>query len=248
MPEILDVTAESVDKSGFFCRMSKMKTQGNQRKLAWIKDRFAEGLRLKMYKKPERGFIEYLPIEHAWRTVRGSELLFIHCLWIVGKSRGKGLASLLLEECLKDAQESGFKGVAVMSSEQVWMAGANIYAKHDFEQVDTAGPAFGLWLKRFADVPAPSFMPDTAARAAEYPEGVTVFRSDQCPYIEDATNDVQTVCNDRNIPFRTVELQNAQDVRRKSPTPYGTFAILKDGEILSYHYLTQREFLQRLGE
>lgn len=42
-----------------------------------------------MLELPERGFIEYLPGEHAWRAVHADGYLFIHCLWVVGKSKGK---------------------------------------------------------------------------------------------------------------------------------------------------------------
>jgi hypothetical protein len=106
-PKIIEVNAENVEKTGFFCFMSKRKSEGFQRKLRGLKDRFAEGMRIKMFELPERGFIEYLPGEYAWRAVNASGYMFIHCLWVVGKSRGKGLAGILLDECIKDAQAWG---------------------------------------------------------------------------------------------------------------------------------------------
>ena len=59
--EIIDVQARNVKETGFFCYMSKRKTEGWRRKLLWLKARFAEGLKIKMLKLPERGFIEYIP-------------------------------------------------------------------------------------------------------------------------------------------------------------------------------------------
>jgi len=94
-PEMIDVGVENIDRTGFFCFMSKKKSEGYQRKLAWLKDRFAEGMRIKMLALPERGFIEYIPGEHAWRAVHADGYLLVHCLWVVGKSRGKGLATAL---------------------------------------------------------------------------------------------------------------------------------------------------------
>ncbi|UCE07082.1 MAG: GNAT family N-acetyltransferase, partial [bacterium] len=72
MPEernfkIIDVNSDNVEQTGFFCYMSKRKTEGFQRKLNWLKARFAEGMRIKMFDLPERGFIEYIPGEYAWR-------------------------------------------------------------------------------------------------------------------------------------------------------------------------------------
>ena len=110
---IIDVTPENVDKTGFFCLMSRRKCDGYQRKLKWLKARFDEGLRIKMLdpSKGGRGFIEYIPGDYAWRPVEASDYLFIHCLWIVGQSKGKGHAKLLLDECLADAERCGAKGV-----------------------------------------------------------------------------------------------------------------------------------------
>ena len=45
---IIDVTPENVDETGFFCLMSRRKSDGYQRKLKWLHQRFEEGLRIKM--------------------------------------------------------------------------------------------------------------------------------------------------------------------------------------------------------
>lgn len=110
--EIIDVNSENVDKTGLFCFMSKKRSPGYALKLAWLRDRFSEGLRLKMLKLPERGFIEYIPGEYAWRAVNAAGYMFIHCLWVVGKSKGKGYSRKLLELCEQDAHESSMNGVA----------------------------------------------------------------------------------------------------------------------------------------
>ena len=142
-PEMIDVGADNVDKTGFFCFMSKKKSEGYQRKLAWLKDRFAEGMRIKMLALPERGFIEYIPGERAWRAVHADGYLLIHCLWVVGKSKGRGFAAALLEECVADARRHKLKGVAAVTSEKVWMVGRGVFEKHGFECVDTASPGNG---------------------------------------------------------------------------------------------------------
>jgi hypothetical protein len=59
-PEIVNVDRSNVEETGFFCYMSKRKSEGYLRKLAWVKARFDEGMRLKMLKLPERGFSEYI--------------------------------------------------------------------------------------------------------------------------------------------------------------------------------------------
>ena len=113
----------------FFCYMIKRKTDGFQRKLNWLKARFAEGMRIKMLELPERGFIEYIPGEYAWRAINARGYMVIHCLWVVGKSRGKGYAGVLLNQCIEDARQSGMKGVAMVTSERIWLVGKKIVAQ-----------------------------------------------------------------------------------------------------------------------
>ena len=91
--ELITVNADNLDKQGFFCYMSKRKTPGYRQKHDWMAARLAEGLKLHMVHEIDGrtvGFIEYIPGEFAWRAVRAPGYLVIHCLWVVGKGKGKG--------------------------------------------------------------------------------------------------------------------------------------------------------------
>ena len=63
--QIIEVNEQNVEKTGFFCLMSRKKAAGYEKKLEWLKVRFAEGMRIKMLDLSEggRGFIEYIPGE-----------------------------------------------------------------------------------------------------------------------------------------------------------------------------------------
>ena len=69
---------------------SKPSAYGYQQKQQWLKDRFMEGLKLKIIQEDHRpkGFIEYTPSEYSWRAVEADNYIMIHCLWIVGKDKG----------------------------------------------------------------------------------------------------------------------------------------------------------------
>jgi len=246
-PEILEVTAENVEKTGFFCYMSKKKSEGYQRKLKWLKRRFAEGLRIKMLALPERGFIEYIPAERAWRAVHADGYLLIHCLWVVGKSKGRGFATALLDECVADAKRHKMKGVATVTSEKVWMAGRRVFEKHGFECVDTALPAFTLLVKRFADHPLPCFAGKWEEKARALGKGLTIVRSDQCPYIVDATSTAMAAAEKAGVRSRVVQLESRDDVLRFSPSPYGVFGLVLDGRLLSYYYQLEKDLLPLLS-
>ncbi|MCL4708110.1 GNAT family N-acetyltransferase [bacterium] len=244
--KLIDVTADNVAATGFFCYMSKPKAEGYQRKLNWLRARFAEGMRIKMYELPQRGFIEYIPGEYAWRTVEAKGYMFIHCLWVVGKSKGQGLGARLLTSCIKDARESGMHGVAMLTSEGNWLAGRELLLQHGFRSVAQAPPAFDLMVMPFEGGPPPALLNNWEKKAEQFAHGLTVFRSDQCPYVDDAVKTVLNSAQRLGIKNRIVELKTCEEVRNLSPSPYGVFSIVYNGELLSYHYLLEKELLQRL--
>ena len=69
---------------------------GYQNKVKWMKERFKEGLKYKVLyvkegnKETSRGMIEYIPGEYNWRGIQANGWMVIHCIWVVGKAKGKG--------------------------------------------------------------------------------------------------------------------------------------------------------------
>ena len=244
---IITVGAENVDQTGFFCYMSKPKSEGYKNKLNWLKDRFAEGMRIKMFELPNRGFIEYIPGEYAWRAVNAEGYMFIHCLWIVGKSKKKGLAGHLLNECIREVKDAGMNGVAMVTSEHVWLMGKKLLLKHGFESAEEQKP-FNIMVKKFKDVPAPSFCGNFEQKANKFSEGFTVIYSDQCPYIPDSISVIQEFAAERGMKSKVVKLESCEDVREITPSPYGLFSVVYNGKLLAYHYLLPKDLVKIFGE
>jgi GNAT superfamily N-acetyltransferase len=244
---IVEVNKENVSEKGFFCYMSKRKSEGYRRKLRWLNDRFDEGMKIKMLDLEQggRGFIEYIPGEFAWRAVNARGYMFIHCVWVVGKSKGKGYATLLLNECAKDAEKFGMKGVAAVTSEGNWLVGKKFFLKHGFESVDRY-PPFELMVKKISASPSPSFSGDFEERLRGYGKGLTIIRSDQCPYVDAAVKVALDAAKEFGIKANVVELKSSEDVRRLSPSPYGVFSIVYDGRLISYHNLAKKELIKNL--
>lgn len=243
---LIDVNEGSVCDTGFFCYMSKRKSQGYRRKLDWLRLRFAEGMKIKMLGQGQRGFIEYIPGEYAWRPVNADGFMMIHCLWVVGKSKGKKFGSLLVGACLKDAKKLGMKGVAAVTSEGNWLIGKNILKNHGFESVDQAPPSFELMVKPFGKGVLPSFTDHWDKKAMQHGRGLTIIRSDQCPYLDDATQIALETAKELGFRGRVVELKDSMQVRAKSPSAYGVFSLVYNGKLLSYHYLTKKELIRKL--
>ena len=243
--EMITVNADNLDQQGFFCYMSKRKAPGYRQKRDWLAARLAEGLKLHMIHEiggRTVGFIEYIPGEYAWRAVHALGYLLIHCLWVVGKGKGKGYGAHLIRTCLDDARAQGKHGVVTVATDRVWMAKKEIFIKHGFVEVDQAPPSFHLLAYRFDAAPLPAFPTDWEARQARFGAGLTVIRTPQCPYIEDATNMALAFATENGIPSRVVTFQSAQELQANSPSPYGVFGIVLDGKLLAYHYLQRKDF------
>lgn len=246
--EIITVDAANVDQQGFFCYMSKRKAPGYAQKRAWLAARFAEGLTLHMVHEiggRTVGFIEYIPGEFAWRTVHAPGYLVIHCLWVVGKGKGKGYGARLIQLCLEAARAQGTHGVVMVASDGVWLAKRDIFVQHGFAEVAQAPPSFRLLVQRFDDAPLPTFPTDWEARQARFGAGLTVVRTPQCPYIEDATTTALAFAAEKGMPAQVVTFQSAQELQANAPSPYGVFSIVLDGRLLAYHYLLRKDFDKR---
>ena len=239
---IIDVNKENVSTTGFFCYMSKRKSEGYRRKLRWLQERFDEGLRLKMLdlRMGGRGFIEYIPGESAWRAINAEGYMVVHCIWVAGQSRGKGYATLLLNECLKDAMKLRMRGVAVLTSERNWLVGHQFLLKQGFDCVDQ-DPPFRLMVRKFDAFPSPSFSGSFPEKLKRLGKGLTIVRSDQCPYVDAAAEAAYSVAETLGIKANAVELKSSGDVRELSPSPYGVFGIVHNGRLLNYHSLPAKD-------
>jgi GNAT superfamily N-acetyltransferase len=247
--EVITVDGSNVDDHGFFCYKSKPESQGYQNKMHWLRQRFAEGLRIKILYENGRsaGFIEYMPGEHSWRVVEAPGYLVVHCLWVVGRGKEKGFGSRLLQECFADAKRQGKHGVAMVSSRGNWLANEKVLLKNGFASLGSAPPSFSLLAKKAQAGPEPAFPQDWEERLGYYSSGVTIVYTDQCPYMPDAVQQAVDAFAARGIEAKVVKLESSAEVRAKSPTAYGVFGIVCDGRLLTYHYLGRKE-LRRLDE
>lgn len=248
--EIITIDETNVDERGFFCYMSKRNSPGYQQKRVWLESRFAEGMRIKILHEiggRDVGFIEYLPGEYAWRAVNAPGYLLVHCLWVVGKGKGKGYGTYLLQECLQDARAQKKRGVVMVSSDRIWLAGKEIFLKNGFLEVDQALP-FRLLVHSFHSRLEPSFPTDWDDRQKRFGPGLTVIRTPQCPYIENGVADIMQTAGELGIPAKVVEFESAQELQEKSPSAFGVFGIVHNGKLLSYYYLKRSKLEERLRE
>lgn len=248
--EIISVTPENVDTYGLFCVKSK-KNPGYAKKLDWFLNEYPKGLRLKILQNQDGrqlGFIEYTPAEQAWRPVEAPNHLFIHCMYIYKKDdKGKGYGSLLIEDCIADARRQGRAGVVVTASEGPWISGKGVFLKNGFELVDQRG-SFELLRFPLSDSPEPVRLPDWEARQAYY-LGWQLLYANQCPWHQKCAEELLGYAMEADIPLHVEEVTTSADAR-SGPSPFGAFALAREGELLEYHYISKTRFkniLKKVG-
>lgn len=84
-------------------------------------------------------------------------------------------------------------------------------------------------------------------RAGSYGDGLTVLRSDQCPYNEQAVDTIREAAGELGIEVRVIEMTHCREAQG-APSAYGTFQVLYNGKLLTYHPMTKRELLKLLQE
>jgi GNAT superfamily N-acetyltransferase len=247
--EIIDTNKDNIHNYGF-CGYSNPNNEGHIAKSEWLKERYREGLRLKVLQSDSDGsvgMIEYIPGEYVWRAVNADGYMFIHCLMINKREyKGKGYGAELLEHCIADARKAKMLGVAVMTSAGTWMASKDLFLAHGFEIVDSAPPRFDLLVLKFKkSAPSPSFNRSAGKIEAKYKNGLTIFWSDQCPYIGKSVADVTEAANSLGIKPKLVELKDCKSAQ-KMPNPYGTYCMIYNGKIIADHPVSRARFLNTM--
>lgn len=244
---IIELDYAMLEEAGSYCLRSKKKSAGYLGKNKWLGERMEDGLKYVQLFVGEKqaGFIEYTDGEHSSRVVFAENYVIIHCLWVA--ETGKGYGSALVQKCLDDAKQRGKHGVAVVtSSETGWTPSKDIFLKNGFIQVDTASPDFELLTYKFAsDSENPYFPAEWEQRLQRF-DRLTVLRSFQCPYVDIATQNVLEGAAVLGIKAEVRDLETREELMELSPTPYGIFAVIYQGKLVTYHRLTVHSVIKKL--
>jgi hypothetical protein len=246
--QIIDLTPENIADYGVCGYKDVKKHLELRKKIEWFKDYYPKGLRIKVILSKKcgyQGMLEYIPGKYAHRPVDAEGYMFIHCIFVGFKNefKGKGHASSLIDECIKDAKNEKMLGVAVVTRKGPFMAHNDIFLKKGFQVVDSAKPDFDLLVKKF-DVKSknPKFKSNMTNNLKKYQKGLNVIRSPQCPYTEKNVNAIlESAKNKFNLKPNLVDLQDSNAVQ-DTPCAFGTFSIIYNGEIISYHPISNTRF------
>jgi len=250
--QIIDTNADNIGTCSL-CGNKNANNLGHRRKTNWLKERYAEGLRYKVLRSKKHGdigMIEYALGAHAWRPVEADGYLLIHCLWVYGKHKGKGLGSLLLESCLEDARKSKCRGIAVVTSSDRLMAGSDLFIKAGFVSVDrTTGSSeasaapYELLVKKFKKTaPDPRFIVERDRLLETHRKGLTILAADQCPYVAKSVERIAEAARTLGLEPKVVRVGSPK-ASRELPTPYGVFSIIYDGKLIAHRPISATRFM-----
>jgi GNAT superfamily N-acetyltransferase len=246
--QIIDLSPKNISNYGVCGYKDVGKHKELRNKIDWFKKYYSKGLRIKALLTKSgsyQGMLEYLPGEYAHRPVKAEGYMFIHCIFLGFRKefKGKGYASLLIDECIKDAKEQKMLGVAVVTRKAAFMANNKIFLKNGFEIVDNAKPDFDLLVMKFdSKSENPSFNSNMQDSLDEYKEGLSIIRSHQCPYTEKNVNAIiETAKKKYHLKTNLIDA-NDSILAQKTPCAFGAFCIIYNGEVISYHPISNKRF------
>jgi GNAT superfamily N-acetyltransferase len=245
--EMITLSKENIEQEHICCAISDKKNQGGvELKKSWLTKRFEEGLRFKKMDIRGKVFIEYIPAEYAWRPVKADGYMFVHCLWVSGQHQKHGYAKQLLAAC--EADSKGMNGVCVITSKKPFLTDKKFFLKQGFEISDTAEPYFELMVKKYKkDAPDPKFIDTAKGLKDGDKEGITMYFSDQCPFLNLYVKEMSIAAQELGISVLTKKLETAKDAQSMS-TPYGTFNVFYKGEFLTHMPYSRKGFIKLLNE
>jgi N-acetylglutamate synthase-like GNAT family acetyltransferase len=245
--QILDLTPDNIADYGVCGYKDVKKHRELRRKIDWFKEYYPKGLRIKIIHSKEGGYqgmLEYIPGKYAHRPVDAEGYMFIHCVFVGFKKefKGKGYASSLINECIKEAKNTKMYGVAVVTRKGSFMVRRDIFIKNGFITVDKADPDFELLVLKFNhEAENPKFK-NMSKHLEAYEKGLFILRSFQCPYTEKNVNAILKSAKDKfALKANLIDLKDS-DAVQNSPCPFGSFCIIYNGEIISHHPISNARF------
>ncbi|MDO5291364.1 MAG: GNAT family N-acetyltransferase [bacterium] len=238
---------ENIGQQHLCCAIVDKKHQkGVEVKKNWLMDRFEEGHVFRKLDERGKVFIEYAPLEKAWVPVTGEQYMYIYCLWVAGKFKGKGHGKALLRYCIEDAKQQGKSGVCVISSKKKkpFLSDKKFLISFGFQVVDTIGEDYELLALSF-DNTLPRFTESAKRQTIENKE-LTIYYGQQCPYIPNCLADIKAYCTEHKVALRLIavdSLEKAKDM----PCIFNNWAVFYKGKFETVHLLTEaglRKILQ----
>ena len=254
--EFIDITAENIGQEHLCCIIRKKPHPGVERKRQWLAARLREGHTFRKLNVNGCCFIEYAPLEKAWVPIEGKNYLYIYCLWTQGGLRGHGYSKALMESCIADAKKQGRDGVCMLGSakQKNWLSDQAFAKSFGFRTVDATDYGYEVLALTFAEQdaaalssPSPEELPhfSAAAKAGRIDEqALTIYYSDQCPYIDRTIDKIRQYCKESDTTARLIHIDTLE-MAKAVPGAFNNWAVFYGGAFKTVNLLDLPS-LQRL--
>lgn len=162
--------------------------------------------------------------------------------------KGHGYSSDLLNYCIEDARQKGYKGVCILSSKgrkKEFLSDYKYLTHKGFKIADESDNGIILMYLPFTEGNPPEFK-----ECAKHPhineQGFVLYYTDQCPFTDYWVPRIEEVAKEYNIPLKTIHI-TIREQAQNLPTPVSTYALFKDGEFLTQGILNEKKFLKYAG-
>ncbi|WP_416326357.1 GNAT family N-acetyltransferase [[Eubacterium] hominis] len=240
--EYIKLTKENIDKEHICCALSD-KEQVAEKK-HWLAQKMDDGL--VFYRLNEKGkvFIEYLPVEAACFPIQARNMMFIDCLWVSGKYKGKGYSSVLLNQCIKDASEAGMDGIVVISSpkKMSYLNDPNFLIHQGFQLCDEALPFQLYYLPIHDSCEKPSFLPNAKTMRTKE-DGIVLYYTPQCPFALKYAQILKQRVEAAGIPIH-LHLITRKEEANTVPAPWTVYALFVNHTYVTHEILSEKKIDQ----
>jgi len=242
--DFITLTKTNLASEHICCAIAGEKNCQVQAKKSWLAERMAEGLVFKKGNVRGKCFIEYIPAEYAWAPIAADGYMYIDCLWVSGKFKGKGYSNQLLNDCIQDSQSKGKKGLVILSSpmKKPYLADKHYLEHKGFQQIDAWAPYFELFYLPFTahSIPAPRFA-SSVTKFSGVSSGFVLYYTSQCPFTAKYVPLVEQLAREKNVPFHSIHLQNRTEAHQ-APTPYTSYSLFYNGVFVTHEILSEKSF------
>lgn len=236
--EWITLNHQNIDQEHICCALSSNRDQQVCSKKEWLKQEFDKGLVFVKGNIRGKCFIEYLPIEHAWISIKGKDFMHINCFWVAGKYQGNHYAKELLNNCIEDSKKKGKKGITILSCKKKapYIMDYHFLVHFGFIEVDKWNQYVLLFLPFSKHLEAPMFdIKDTKE------DGLVLYYSHQCPFNIKYIKMLKEYLVKNKIKMHIVHLQN-QEEALLAPTPLTTYSLFYNKKFITREVLTVKKF------
>ncbi|OAA89379.1 YoaP domain-containing protein [Clostridium coskatii] len=247
--ELVKVTEENIDEEHICCAISSNKDCQVVSKKEWLKKRFKEGLVFLKGNVRGKCFIEYVPSENAWCPIEAKGYMFIDCLWVSGRFKGKGYSNELLNACISDSREKGKLGLVILSAKKKipYISDPKYLKYKKFQLADTSEPFYELFYFPFSqNAPKPCFMKHIKVPSIKE-QGFVLYYSNQCPFTAKYVPIIEKVASEKKIAFKSIRFESTKEARM-SPAPFTTYSLFYNGEFVTNEILSDKTFEKMISK